>query len=285
MRRLLPRIASVLAALALAGVVWTVARTAGRHGVELPRPSNAAVLLLVAVGWQTAYAVGSVRAWRASRAAPPPRRLQRLDPADARGMLVARALELYVLFMTMDQGLWRPAFVGLEPPTPPWTSLLAGASLYLLVFLWSVGRRVTDEEYEAHVRVLAMLSPRGRTAKRQVLAALTLNPLTEELLSRGVIVLVGATLIGAPAAVLLGLVLCLGVHLYQGPATLPFHGAFFLVTVALAFSPLGLWGAIGLHLVADLWPSLSMRAVLTGWRDRRRLRRLEARLARERRAA
>jgi hypothetical protein len=75
----------------------------------------------------------------------------------------------------------------------------------------------------------------------------------------------------------------------SGPRTrtAPIGGArhFFLVTVALAFSPLGLWGAIGLHLVADLWPSLTLRGVLAWRRDRRRLRRLEARLARERRAA
>ncbi len=239
-------------------------------------------VLAVALGYQALLVCMSVRAWRQRPAGAAPRRARRPDDRWAAGLIQQRVVELSALWSGwMDHG-WTLAGVGLAPAVPAPAAVLAGVGLYLPVLvLVGLAVRRWGAERDTVVACLG-LWPRSRLGKAVTLLGLTINPFTEEVIARGLLVFALSSRTGPVAAVSLGLVLCLGTHLYQGARVLPFHALMYGLFVGLTFSPLGLWGAIGLHLAADLMPWLLLGDALERDRAARRVRLLRAQVARAR---
>jgi membrane protease YdiL (CAAX protease family) len=99
------------------------------------------------------------------------------------------------------------------------------------------------------------------------------NPFTEELIFRGLLVHQFAR-VGAPLwlAVLVGALVNVANHWYQGRALVRSHLAFYAWSVVLLYSPVGMLGAMGFHFLADIWPSLYQRQMLEEYRAQRRAR-------------
>ena len=99
------------------------------------------------------------------------------------------------------------------------------------------------------------------------MASCALNPFTEELISRGIMVLLLGRLVESNAfAIILGFVLNLGVHLYQGSRALRLHALFYVAVILLLYSPFGLTGAFGFHFAGDLVPFLRFRGQFKEWK-------------------
>lgn len=94
--------------------------------------------------------------------------------------------------------------------------------------------------------------PRGRTS--QCVASLNtavISPICEELVYRGFFVFFLGSLIGHLWSVVIGLILCLWLHLYQGREYLVQHVKFFAVACFLLYSPAGIVGVILFHVTAN----------------------------------
>ena len=138
----------------------------------------------------------------------------------------------------------------------------------------NISETISDAAFAA----MRNLWPRHRREKYlAVLSVCVLNPATEELVYRGVLVYSLATFLGSVSiAIAVGFVLCLGAHAYQGIQLVIGHAVMFALATALLFSPLGLGGAIGLHVASDLLPVLYLRRAMLKWRMRQVAKRKNA---------
>ena len=143
-------------------------------------------------------------------------------------------------------------------------AMLIHAVVKIMGFLHSMEERT--------FRILAQLWPRKRAERASFYVAVcVLNPITEEMMFRGILIHQVGYLYGSIAsALIIGLAVDLGLHLYQGCWALFTHIPFFILTILILYSPFGIVGAIGLHTAADLWPILSMKHSLGRYRLRRR---------------
>jgi len=201
------------------------------------------------------------------------------------GFVVGQAIIVCLLWGYYRAGGWTLESVGVSSRVSPATALATGFGEYWL-FVYGVrallaGLGVRLSYLRASVRANATFFG---GARRQRLALLTLiivlNPFTEELLFRGLLVHQFAL---TDAPLWLALALGAGVnavnHAYQGRLLVAFHLAFYAAVVALLYSPLGLLGAIGFHFGGDLVPLVSYRRQLAAYRNARRLERAKARAA------
>jgi hypothetical protein len=170
---------------------------------------------------------------------------------------------------------WTWASIGLKTQLPIALSAAIGFALYLALFVSNPvavrlggDRRFLDEA----VRSMAAIVPRGRGQKAMAWMALcVLNPVIEEVLFRGVLVYQTGLVLGSPwLPIAAGLVVNIGNHWYQGPRSMLLHIPFYAVAVALLYSPLGLVGAIGLHVAGDVVPMWHFRRNLRRFRERHR---------------
>jgi membrane protease YdiL (CAAX protease family) len=176
-----------------------------------------------------------------------------------------------------QEGSWTLVSVGLESGGAWLPASILGAMLYMPLAVLAVVLYKSAGYGEA-LRLLTRQDTRRTWPSRRIqkvffLIALLLNPFTEELVFRGVLVhQLGMVTGSVPLAAGLGLMLCLVGHLHQGILASPFHAAFFATTVLLLYTRLGLAGAIGLHFVADVAPQTGFLKAL--WRrDRKTLSR------------
>jgi membrane protease YdiL (CAAX protease family) len=193
------------------------------------------------------------RRFRLGQTGGRPRRTQ------ARSWLVWQLLLVASIAATYHEGDWTLSSVGLESEWGWLPSAILGAAAYipLLVFIVSAYRlaRQRDALPLAALQVIRGSWPSRRIEKLFFLLALLLNPFTEEFVFRGIIVhQLGTDILPLPVAAGLGLALFLLAHLYQGGQAIPFHTAFFGTTIILLYSPLGLAGCIGFHIVGDFYP-------------------------------
>jgi membrane protease YdiL (CAAX protease family) len=173
-------------------------------------------------------------------------------------------------------GGWTLESVGVTR-APPLLALGFGALAYLFFYYLVAAvlpgfHRDPRAEARATLQATLALLPRARMPRIGVLAVLCVfNPVTEELVFRGLLVH-QATHIGLPLwlAVLAGAVVNAVNHAYQSRRAILQHLAFYGVAVALLYSPAGLLGAIGLHLVGDAYPFLRLRESLRAYRHLRR---------------
>jgi hypothetical protein len=200
---------------------------------------------------------------------------RRLTIHDEVPRLIWHLLALWFIAYGHFEGGWTWTAIGVSSTVSPPVAFAAGCCLYLVcrlswaVVAWARGRAIEDAE--AAFRVLAREWPRSRIAKSFAMIGDCLNPFTEEIISRGMLVRLPVSL-GAPVAltVAVGLLLNLGAHAYQGTCSLPYHAVIFVLSVMILFSPLGLVGAIGCHFVADVMPVLCIRRTVS-WIRRSRL--------------
>lgn len=180
-------------------------------------------------------------------------------------------LLLYILLLTYLGTDWVPSDYGFKFDVHPSLSATIGLCIYLAcAVLLSVVARLTGHLpmlEDASFAGLCAIWPRGSAQKRAAFVAICLlNPITEEFMYRGVLVWLLGNQIGShPTAVVLGLLVFWAVHLYQGPRALISHTLTYAVIIFLLYSPLGLMGAVGFHLGADLVPTLTIRRQMKRW--------------------
>jgi membrane protease YdiL (CAAX protease family) len=122
----------------------------------------------------------------------------------------------------------------------------------------------------------AYIWPRSRRDKVYAFFAVCfLNPFTEELLFRGILVHQFDQVIGTPyLPLVVGLLVNLGNHLYQGPQAMLTHIPFYCLAVGMLYSPAGLVGCFGLHFAGDWFPVMGMKKELKSYqRDFRKANR------------
>ncbi|MEM7475810.1 MAG: CPBP family intramembrane glutamic endopeptidase [Planctomycetota bacterium] len=160
--------------------------------------------------------------------------------------------------------IWDWQSVGLASRLNASTVFVVGGMLGLLYrYGWAwVAWKISDQEtpeFDTHMyATYRMHLPRGKVAQ-WLLAVQTvvISPFFEELVYRGFLVFFLASLFpnagshGLGAVV--GLTLCLLVHIYQGLASLKSHLLAFLIYLVLLYSPLGLLGVIAFHMSCNLF--------------------------------
>jgi membrane protease YdiL (CAAX protease family) len=171
---------------------------------------------------------------------------------------------------------WTWSTVGLKTETPIVASAGAGVVVYgLLIAILTATVRLSGTEgkfLDNSMRTMAAICPRGAGQKVMAwIAFCLLNPVTEEVLFRGVLVYQTSLAIGSVwLPIALGLAVNIGNHWYQGWRPLLLHIPFYAIAVALLFSPLGLAGAIGFHFAGDIVPMSLTRRQLQQFRARHR---------------
>ena len=170
--------------------------------------------------------------------------------------------------------------LGVSKTVNPVLAFLGGFLVYCVVLalmelsahLLGVRERLHDLSYET----MRLIWPRSRNQKLlAVVAVCLINPFTEEVIYRGVLVKLFGDMIGSFwTAAAIGFVLSIAAHLYQGSWSIPFQMLFHCVAILLLYSPLGLVACFGFHFAGDLVPVATMRTNMIAWRDRRRKERI-----------
>jgi hypothetical protein len=213
------------------------------------------------VGLQITSAM--IALWRRRRAAKAAAVPRRLPLPIARAALNWQILLGAFLFLTHRTG-WSADSVGFQRAISPAVAWLAGSGLFALILL--VYDRVLPrvglslELRKAAFHANRRMWPRNRSAKIMMGTALLMNPVTEELLMRGIFIYqLGLVLHSWVLPIAIGFILNTLLHAYQGLWVQATHAVFFTLVVTLLYSPLGLAGAIGAHSLADAIPILRLR--------------------------
>lgn len=203
-------------------------------------------------------------------------KLRRAPPRAGYGALQWQVLLCLWLFLFAYPEQWTWPTVGLKTVVPIIVSAGAGVVVYgLLIAILTAAVRCSGTEgkfLDNSLRTMAAICPRGAGQKVMAwIAFCLLNPVTEELLFRGVLVYQTSLAIGSAwLPIALGLAVNIGNHWYQGWRPLLLHVPFYFIAVALLFSPLGLAGAIGFHFAGDIVPMSLTRRQLRQFRARHR---------------
>lgn len=203
---------------------------------------------------------------------------QRRAAKYGRAFSLKRTLKLTVVSVVVWQGAlgtflwtyhrvggWTWGSVGVSASVHPAVAFPAGFVVYV-VFLIGVrgllARTGGELSYlQSAVRANAAFLQRGALNRGIVLGVVMVaNPITEELIFRGLLVHQLA-LVSAPVwvALMVGGVVNAVNHAYQGRVLAWFHFGFYLACAATLYSPLGLVGCFGLHFAGDTVPFLLHR--------------------------
>lgn len=171
---------------------------------------------------------------------------------------------------------WDAPAVGLKLEIFPVLSLIIGLIFYcVFVFVLSkilnllrVSQIVENDAYLVTVRLM----PRQKLQKILfIIAVCILNPITEELIFRGVLVhQLSLYTNNYYLAMFLGLFVSVGNHIYQGRLHIITHIVFYIFTVTLLYSDVGLIGSIGFHLAGDIYPFMWLKYQVSNYKQRRR---------------
>ncbi|ODH02122.1 hypothetical protein A4S05_25765 [Nostoc sp. KVJ20] len=171
---------------------------------------------------------------------------------------------------------WDAPSVGLKFEILPVFSLIIGLICYYIFVLvvnkilniLRVSQIVENDAYLVSVRLI----PRQKLQRTLFLIAVCiLNPITEELIFRGVLVhQLGIYINNYYLAISLGLFVTVGNHIYQGRLHIITHIIFYVFTVTLLYSDVGLVGSIGFHLAGDVYPFMRLKYEANNYKKRRR---------------
>ncbi|MBD2511669.1 CPBP family intramembrane metalloprotease [Nostoc muscorum FACHB-395] len=174
---------------------------------------------------------------------------------------------------------WDAPSVGLKFKIFPLFSLIIGLGFYCIFVLLlnkilnllRVSQIVEDDAYLVSVRLM----PRQKLQKVLfMIAVCILNPITEELIFRGVLVhQLSLYTNNYYLAIILGLFVSVGNHIYQGRLHIITHTVFYIFTVTLLYSDVGLIGSIGFHLAGDIYPFMWLKYQVNNYKKRRREKR------------
>lgn len=200
-------------------------------------------------------------------------KLERPKPGFGISMLFNQVALSFFLLATYTTG-WNLDSVGLKLKIQPLISVTVGIICYAIFvialnkFLQAMTVLATIED--ANFLVMAKLMPRERLQKITFLFAVCLlNPITEELLFRGILVHQFGILLSLPLlAIAIGFLINLGNHIYQGIWQITTHLPFFIIAVVLLYSPFGLLGAIGFHIAGDAYPFMVLKRDAINYRKR-----------------
>lgn len=171
---------------------------------------------------------------------------------------------------------WDAPSVGLKFEVLTVFSLIIGLVCYCIFVLivnkilniLRVSQIVENDAYLVSVRLI----PRQKLQKILFLIAVCiLNLITEELIFRGVLVhQLGIYINNYYLAIILGLFVSVGNHIYQGRLHIITHTIFYIFTVTLLYSDVGLVGSIGFQLVGDIYPFMRLKYEAKNYKKRRR---------------
>lgn len=189
-------------------------------------------------------------------------------------MLVQQVIIGYFLLYIFDKAKLDLISVGIKYNYNFIFSFVLGVAIYVSLVLIGIFF-LKYSQYENLLRdtnymVMRRIIPRQRTEKIfSFISTCVVNPFIEEFLYRGVLVFyLGNYFSNMYLAILIGLLLSLGSHLYQGIANFIFHTLFFAVAVLLLYSPFGLIACFGLHFAGDIYPIMKTRKMMMEWRKR-----------------
>jgi hypothetical protein len=200
---------------------------------------------------------------------PPPRP----STISAAMLLAWQFLLTFTLVYTYNEGGWNAELVGIRSELSPWPSFGAGIGAYFVLTIpFGLALRwLGIAQGHAALSFLVVRSFWPRSSVGRVLstvASCVFNPITEELVYRGILVMLLGRLVHSQAlAILVGLVLNLLAHSYQGARALPFHALFYFMVVLFVYSPLGLVGAFGAHFAGDLVPQVVFLRKKKEWKS------------------
>jgi len=236
-------------------------------------PGGSAFLLLFVLASIAYLATASL--WVVLRRTKGTRRSRLKTRANSGAWLLSWQL-LWVGVMTTTglAQLWTPRDVG-TPVVHPLAALAGGASFYPLVYYAAAvlyqAFGLRQHSLTNSVDSLRRTYPRSKRQKCYFAIGLAgLNPITEEWMFRGVAVHWLYSLTGTEWTVVIGFLASIAAHAYQGRTSLVFHGLFTAAACYLVLSPLGLPGAIGLHLVGDGYPLVVLRRSVGLWKEQKR---------------
>lgn len=196
-----------------------------------------------------------------------------------------QAVVVLTLYASYRAGDWTLEGAGVSERVSPLVAFVTGVGefgLFTLLVQWTFAFVGSPFAYlQAATRANALFAPRGRVRRLSMTAIATLiNPVTEELLFRGLLVH-QFVVVGAPVwmALSVGALVNATNHAYQGRLAVVFHLTFYAAVVGLLFSPVGLCGAIGFHFAGDVLPVIQYRAQLRAYRAARRARLVRSRVA------
>lgn len=209
-------------------------------------------------------------------------------PAEIDGRLPARprgrGFQIFyqqVIFAALIVTVWialdlDPFDFGVSQTVGPLVAFGMGFAIYFLILaLVELSARLAGVRNKLHdlsFETMRFIWPReGIQKPLAVIAVCLLNPFTEEVIYRGVLIYyLGEKSGSIIAAVVIGLTLSLLAHAYQGVWLLPFQLLFHGTAIALLYSPLGIFGCFGLHFAGDLVPVVLLRKSMLEWRERKR---------------
>jgi membrane protease YdiL (CAAX protease family) len=180
-------------------------------------------------------------------------------------------LALWVLYPTS----WTFSSVGVRQEFPIadfFFGVFAYGVLILLLHLIFRMGGVHDSQADNTMINMAALWPREPRQKLAMwIGVCILNPITEELLFRGILVYqLGEAIGNTELAVLLGFFVTLANHAYQGSRSVLLHSLYYVFAIGLLFSPMGIMGAIGMHFAGDIVPVSLIKRNLKSYRVRHR---------------
>lgn len=181
------------------------------------------------------------------------------------------ALALWVLYPES----WTFSTVGFRQEFPIadfFVGVFAYGVLILLLHLFFRMGGLHDSQADNSMINMAAIWPREPRQKVAMwIGVCLLNPITEELLFRGILIYQLSEAIGNTALpVLLGFLVTLANHAYQGPRSVFLHSLYYVFAIGLLFSPMGIMGAIGMHFAGDIAPVSLMKRNLKSYRERHR---------------
>lgn len=182
---------------------------------------------------------------------------------------------LFVLFVYFNENSWTVATVGFTQESSI-VAFICGVLAYgLLIFTLGLLfrlRGITAAQDDNTMTNMAALWPREPRQKlAMTIAVCVINPVSEELLFRGILVYqLALTLDNYELPLFLGLLATLWNHAYQGQQSILLHTLYYVFAVALLFSPAGMMGAIGMHYAGDIVPVSFMKSNMKKYRERHR---------------
>jgi membrane protease YdiL (CAAX protease family) len=233
-----------------------------------------AVMLLSVLFWIGGIYSRRLRVAKSSaqdRERPPLRRPPANTGSRCLRYQVMMALALWVLY----QSSWTFSTVGFRQEFPI-ADFLCGVIAYgvliSILYLLFRMRGIVDSQADNTIINMAALWPREPRQKLAMwIGVCILNPITEELLFRGILVYqLGEAIGNTELAVLLGFFVTLANHAYQGPRSVLLHSVYYVFAIGLLFSPMGIMGAIGMHFAGDIVPVSLMKRNLKSYRARHR---------------
>lgn len=233
-----------------------------------------AVMLLSVLFWVGGVYSRRLRVVKSSaqdRDRPPLRR----PPAKTGSRCLRFQLVMVLALWVLYQSSWTFSTVGFRQEFPIADFFFGvfayGVLLLLLHLIFRMGG-VHDSQADNTMINMAALWPREPRQKLAMwIGVCILNPITEELLFRGILVYqLGEAIGNTELAVLLGFFVTLANHAYQGLRSVLLHSLYYVFAIGLLFSPMGMMGAIGMHFAGDIVPVSLMKRNLKSYRERHR---------------